>query len=215
MQSRNIARLDSLLLENARALRAVRAEQNTNFGAIQDELRIIESILQDSGFKVSTLSERIETLEDDISRGASQEDSSETDSLDTLEIGLSDIRGGEVFSTARLDLNRGKYDLAIMGFDSYLEQFPDGSLGDEARYNIGEALLAKGEYTEAVLSYLTLTRRWPESDLVPPSLYKAGYCYQIMEQPELSKQYYDKLIAEHTDSPEAELARQRLSESND
>ena len=123
-----------------------------------------------------------------------------------------DMRGNELFSTSRMDMNRGKYDLAIMGFESFIEQFPDHPYADDARYYIGEAMLAKGEYTEAAVSFLTLTRKYPDSDLVPPALYKAGYCYQIMEQDALAAQYFDKLLTEYPDSPEAELARQRASE---
>lgn len=209
MQKRHIERLDSLLLENARLLRAVRAEQNTNAVTLQEEMRIIQNILEDSGYKVSTLGERIETLEEDISRTAVSEDDTLDDKADTIDLGI-DLRGDEIFSTARLDMNKGKYDLAMMGFESYLEQFPDGPLADEARYYIAEALLAKGEYTEAAVSFLTVTRKWPDSDLVPPSLYKAAYCYEIMEQNELAKQYYEQLLEEFPDSPESELARQRL-----
>ncbi len=215
IQSRQIFRLDSLLSENARLLRAVRAEQNANATTLQEEMRIIQNILEDSGYKVSTLGDRIETLEDDISRVGTQPngDNLDEESPDTVDLGM-EVRGDEIFSTARLDMNRGKYDLATMGFESYLEQFPEGPLADEARYYIGEALLAKGEYTSAAVSFLTVTRKWPESDLVPSAIYKAAHCYRVMDQEELAKQYYDKLIEEHPDSPEAELARQRQKEEN-
>ncbi len=66
IQLREIARLDSLLLENSKMLRAIRAEQNANFNALQEEMRIIEAIMRDSGFKVNSLNERIESLQDDI-----------------------------------------------------------------------------------------------------------------------------------------------------
>lgn len=212
MQTRQIARLDSLAHENARLLRAIRAEQNQNSIALQEEFRIMENILRDSGYKVSSLGERIETLEDDISRTPIPSlDDSLSDGTDSMDLGM-DVRGNELFSTSRMDMNRGKYDLAMMGFESFLEQFPEHPLADDARYYIGEALLAKGEYTEAAVSFLTLTRKHPESDLVPPALYKAGYCYKIMEQDALADQYFYKLLAEYPDSPEAELARQRDSE---
>ncbi len=73
--------------------------------------------------------------------------------------------------------------------------------------------MAKGEYAEAALNYLSITRKWPESELLPPALYKAGHCYEIMEQPEMAKQYFDRLIAEHPESAEAELAKQRSTEA--
>lgn len=209
MQSRNIMRLDSLLTEEARLSRAIRAEQNANAIALQEQMRILESILRDSGYKVSSLGDRIELLEDDISRSSGAHRDTNGSLPDSME-SLFDVRSNEIFTTAKLDLNRGKYDLAIMGFESYLDQFPDGSLADDSRYYIGEALLAKGEYTEAAISYLTVTRKWPTSDLVPPALYKAGYCYKVMDQKDIADQYFKKLIDDYPSSPEAELARQQL-----
>ncbi len=211
MQSREINRLDSLIAENNRLLRTIRAEQNANMNGLQEEMRIVESIMRDSGFKVNSLTDRIESLQDDISRRDAASDTSDSANGDSIGF-EEDIRGEEVYSTAVLDLNQGKYDLALMGFESYLEQFPKGAHADDSRYNIGEALLAKGEYAEAALSYLTVTRKWPRSGLVPSALYKAGRCYESLEQDELAKRYYDQLIANHPGCSEAELAKQRLKE---
>jgi len=211
MQSRQIARLDSLLNENTAILRAIRAEQNTNMIGLQEEMRIVESIMRDSGFKVSSLTERIESLKDDISRTpvASESDSVESDSLEPVEI---EARGDEVYNTALLDMKKGDYDLAIMGFNSYLESFPDGPRADDSKYNIAEAMMAKGEYAEAALSFVTVTKKWPGSGLVPAALFHAGRCYELMDQIELAKRYYDQIIADYSSSAEAELAKQKIIE---
>ncbi len=209
MQSRQIAYLDSVLIENAQLLRTIRAEQNANMNALQEEMRIVEAIMRDSGFKVSSLTDKIESLQDDVSRRQV-----ETDTADTGEFDI-EARGDELYSTALHDLNQGKYDLAIMGFESYLEKFPDGARADDSRYNIGEALLAKAEYAEAALNYLTVTRKWPGSILVSAALYKAGRCYEYMGQNEMAKRYYEQLIDEHAGSAEAELAKQRLKAFED
>ncbi len=203
-QNRSLERLDSLLLENIRLLRAIRAENTTNMSALQEEMSIIESILRDSGFKVNSLRDRIESLKDDIDKKASTDtDSSGAEVAPKAE---------ELISTALLDLNQGKYELAIMGFESYLEQFENGSLSDDARYYIGEARFAQSNYTEAALNYLTLTRKWPQSELVPSALYKAGQSYEKLEQEDLAATYYRRLIEGFKSSQEAELAKKRLEE---
>ncbi|MCD6501225.1 tol-pal system protein YbgF [bacterium] len=203
IQSRQLMRLDSLMTENVRLLRAIQASHSADMSALQEEMRIVESIMRDSGFKVNNLNDRIESLKDDIAARPPVEG----DSLDVV-----GPRGDEVFSTALIDLNRGKFELAIMGFKSYLEKFPDGPRADDAQYNIGEAQLAKAEYPEAAMSYLTVTRKWPKSDLVPSALYKAARCYEKMDQVGMAKNYYKQLIERHSGAAEAELAKKRMQE---
>lgn len=205
-QARNIARLDSLLEENIRLLRAIRAENTSNMGSLQEEMVIVESIMRDSGFKVNSLTDRIESLKNDI-------DKRTTVSMDSDSVAIEPVaRGDELYSTALLDLNQGKYDLAVMGFESYLEQFKNGSRADDSRYNIGEALLAKANFMEAAISFLTVTRKWPESELVPSALYKAARCYEQLDQIDMASNYYNKIVESHKSTPEAELAKERLEE---
>ena len=186
MQSRQIERLDSLIQDNARLLRTIRAEHNSNMTVLQEEMRIVESIMRDYGFQVSSMGDRIESLKEDISRSETESDTSDSSAAEPE----NGARGEEIYSTAVMDMNKGNYDLAIMGFESYLEDFPEGPRADDARYNIGESLLAKGEYSEAALSFLTVTRKWPESQLTPPSLYKAGRAYEELEQSNMAKTHY-------------------------
>ncbi len=204
IQTRQIARLDSLMEMNLTLLRAIRAEHGADMSVLQEEMGIVESIMRDSGFKVSSLTERIESLKDDISENAAVSDSADTSEPKQ--------RGEEIYSVALIDLNRGKYDLAIMGFESYLEQFADGPRADDARYNIGEALLAKSDYAEAAISYLAVTRKWPKSDLVPSAIYKAARCYEKLDQVDMAKNYYRQLIDGHSGTAEAELAGKRMQE---
>jgi len=203
-QAESLTRLDSLMLENIRTMRTLRAETNAFMGAIQEELSIIESIMRDSGFKVSALTTRIDALKDDIDKRATAPSDSAVEDIP--------VKGAEIFATALLDLNQGKYELAIMGFESYLEEFEDGAHAPEARYNIGEALFAQANYSEAALSYLTITRKWPASGIVPSALYKAGQCYERLDQPEMAANFYRRLVAEFSSTAEAEHAKRRLEE---
>jgi len=208
MQTRQLQSLDSMLAEQGRLLRTTRAEQNSGINALQEEMRIVESIMRDSGFKVSSLSEKIQSIEQGMITPVSQDSTHPQDTI----IQETKARGDEIYSTAFRDLSKGNYDLAIKGFESYLEQFPDGPKADDARYNIGEALLALGNYEEAAFSYLTVTRKWPKSEYVPQALFKAGRCYEQLGQKELAKKYYNQVVKEHPGSAEAELSKQRLKE---
>ncbi|MBI4057664.1 MAG: hypothetical protein HY399_08975, partial [Elusimicrobia bacterium] len=51
----------------------------------------------------------------------------------------------KTYQEAYHNLTQKKYDLAVHGFQLYLEKFPKGEWGDKAYYYMGEALSAKGE----------------------------------------------------------------------
>lgn len=208
MQSRQLLVLDSILTEQGRLLRTIRAEQNTGMNSLQEQMRIVESIMRDSGFKVSSLTQKIQSIEQGLIVPTV------SDSAHAMDTTLQEpkARGEEIYTTAFRDLSRGNYELAISGFEAYLEQYPEGPRADDSRYNIGEALLALGNYEEAAFSFLALTRKWPKSEFVPQSLFKAGRCYEQLGQKGLAEKYYNQVVKEHPGSAEAELSKQRLKE---
>jgi len=210
MQSRQISRLDSTITANADLLRELKAEQNANLRILQEEIRVVQSGMRDSGFKVSDLEERIESISVDYGNDSSEDS---TDSDDSTSLGQDlEFKGSELYATALVDLNQGKYQLAIMGFEAYLEDFPEGPKADDSRYYIAEAKLAEGNYLEAAISYLTITKKWPDSRYVPSALYKAGWCYQQADQMEMASRYYNRVIDEYPQNSEAKLAEKKLEE---
>lgn len=80
----------------------------------------------------------------------------------------------EVYDVARADYARGTYDLAIAGFEEFLDLFPESDLADNARYWIGESYHAEGRHAEALAAFSDVRRTWPVSEKVPDAEYKRG-----------------------------------------
>ena len=58
-----------------------------------------------------------------------------------------------VYRQAYTDYTRGRYDLAIPGFQSYIRQFPSSDLTDNAQYWLGECFYDQGKYDTALAQF--------------------------------------------------------------
>ncbi|MBI4378548.1 MAG: caspase family protein, partial [Nitrospinae bacterium] len=59
----------------------------------------------------------------------------------------------EIFNTAYSDFLKGSFQLAITGFRSYIEKYPDTELAGKSQYWIGECYYSMGEYEKAILEF--------------------------------------------------------------
>jgi tol-pal system protein YbgF len=117
----------------------------------------------------------------------------------------------QVYNAAYLDITQGKYEQAIAGFKSFLRNYPQSSLADNAQYWIGEGFYAQQQYPEALAEFRKVIEKYPNQDKVPAALYKAGLCYTELKDQKRSKEMWDKLLKKYPKSPEANLTKQRSS----
>lgn len=116
----------------------------------------------------------------------------------------------ELYDTAYADYTKGRYALAIQGFQEYLGAYPNTDLSDNAQYWIGESHYAQKKYREAIADFDRLLKDWPKSDKAPAALLKKGYALLELGQKAEAVVQLQYVIHEHQASEEARLARQRL-----
>lgn len=120
----------------------------------------------------------------------------------------------QLFNQARLDMDAGKYDIAIMGFEEILQNFPDSPFTEQARYYLGKAYFETKRYGEAVEQFAKITEDFPEGDFVRPAMYYLGQCYYYLNQYARAINTLQALIENHPNSQEANLAAQFLERAN-
>ncbi|VEN72532.1 exported hypothetical protein [Candidatus Desulfarcum epimagneticum] len=103
-----------------------------------------------------------------------------------------------------------KYDESLKLFQKYVNNYSD-SLTDNARYWIGESFYMKGDYLAALESFNTVVTRYPDSNKIPDALFKIGMCRYNMNENDLAREAFKKVIREHSDSNGAKRARNFLS----
>lgn len=117
----------------------------------------------------------------------------------------------ELYKNALNDYTKGKYDLAIDGFRTYIFLYPDTSLLPNAQYWLGESLYGLKNYGVAIPQFELFLTDYPEHAKVAGALLKQGYAYLEMGNPAEGRTVLTNLIKRYPKSPEARSAKQRLS----
>jgi tol-pal system protein YbgF len=115
-----------------------------------------------------------------------------------------------MFDSADGDYAAGQYDIAIIGFNTFINTFPKSDKADDAQLKIGNSLYASGKYREAVEAFQKVITNYPQSDSVPAAYYKLGLTYESLKQIDLARRAYETVVQKYPTATEGFLAKQRL-----
>lgn len=115
------------------------------------------------------------------------------------------------YDTAFGDYATGQYDMAILGFQYYIETFPTSPEVPKARFHVAESHYGKGAYKEAVTAYEQVITLHKGTDWEPQALYKQGLAYEQLGQTERAKANWELVRKAFPDSSAAMLATQNLA----
>lgn len=115
------------------------------------------------------------------------------------------------FDSAFGDYARGDFDMAIRGFEYYVEKFPTSPDASKARFHIGESYYSKGSYKEAVGAYEQVITIHKGTDWEPMALYKQGLAYEQLGQTERAKANWELVRRSFPESSAFMLATQGLA----
>ncbi len=117
----------------------------------------------------------------------------------------------QLYDTAYGDYTKGRYELAIAGFQDYVDRYPGTDLSDNAQYWIGESHFSERKYADAITDFDTLLRRWPHSDKAAAALLKKGYALAELNRRAEAVVALQYVIHEYPTSDESRLAKQKLN----
>ena len=117
----------------------------------------------------------------------------------------------ELYKTALNDYTKGKYDLAIDGFRSYIIQYPNTSLMPNAQYWLGESFYSVKNYGFAIKQFDRFLTEYLDNPKVPGAMLKKGYAYLEIGNVSQGRTVLNDLIKRFPGSPEAKSAKTRLS----
>jgi tol-pal system protein YbgF len=116
----------------------------------------------------------------------------------------------QLYDTAYGDYGKGRYALAIQGFQEYIDAYPNTDLTDNAQYWIGESHYAQKKFKEAIADFDKVLKTWPKSDKASSALLKKGYALLELNQKAEAVVELQYVIHEYPAAEEARLARSRL-----
>jgi len=115
------------------------------------------------------------------------------------------------YETSLAYYNNEEYDLALKGFKSFLEKFPESELADNSHFWIGECFMALKEYEHAIRAYQEVIEKYPEGNKVPNAMLRQAVAWLEIGEKISSKLLLNKVLKNYPDSPEAKIAEKQLS----
>lgn len=183
------------------------ADLSAKMDSVSSNLTPISSELQETQNKVSQIGQRFDDVETNISQKVSKlaiEANSSTSAA------VAAPAPSEMYRIAYSDFSRGKYDLSITGFKSYLEKYPQGELAAQAQYFLGESYYSQNMWEKAFSEFDIVEKSFPKSESVPPARLKKALCLELLGKRNEGYELLKSLIKDFPSSPESFTAREKL-----
>jgi tol-pal system protein YbgF len=204
-----------LLDEQAGTTRKALADQRLLIEGMTDTVRTLRERSDDTNVRLSTITQELESLRQTIAAmpvptavAAPSGDPAADPSGAAAPSPAP--RPARAYDSAYSDFTAGQYELAIVGFQTFLKFFPRHSSADDAQLNIGNSLFNAGKFRDAVAEYQRVISDYPKTDSVPAAHYKLGQTYMQLKQPDLARKAFETLTENHPTANEAYLAKQAL-----
>jgi tol-pal system protein YbgF len=126
--------------------------------------------------------------------------------------GTPDISPTSAYNLAYNDYLNGRYELAVAGFQRFLQDFPSTSLAPNAQYWLGESHYSMKDHARAMQAFEKVVADHPHSEKVAAALYKLGLAAAETGNAHKAREYLKRVLQDFKDSNEAKLAKGKLAE---
>lgn len=123
--------------------------------------------------------------------------------------GLSPV---EAYNLAYNDFIKGSYDLAIQGFQGFLQQYPNSILVPHAVYWLGESYYQTKQFPQAIEQYDRLIAQFPKNEKLAGALLKEGFAYAAVGDKTKARAALKRVVEDFPRASEANLAKEKLAE---
>jgi len=195
------------------------ADTAVRLSELTTKMEQLEAKLEDTNRRLSQLSQQIAETQSELLRlrnagggpaAPGAPTSGPGSAASPARSGASGPSPSELYDTAYADYSKGRYALAIQGFQDYLSTYPSTDLSDNAQYWIGESHFAQRKFPEAINDFTELLKQWPASDKAAAALLKKAYALLELGQKAEGVVQLQYVIHEFPSSEEARLAKGRL-----
>jgi TolA-binding protein len=229
------ARLD----QQTEANRKLAADQKLAIDNLTNDARVIREKLDDNNVRVGSLTQEVDALRQSMQQMATRPATSDpfggggggTDPNASAG-GATPPGGGtpapagapggsapamtasprQVWDAAMSDYTAAQYDLAILGFEAYIRNFPKSDSADDAQVMICAAYLNDKKYQKAVDACDMAIRTYPQGNAIPDAYYRKGLALADMRDVNGARAAWETAVRSYPDSDAGRLAKQRLDQ---
>jgi len=213
--------------DQTNASRKAFADQKLLIDNVSEGVRVLREKADDTNVRLSTVSQEMEAVRQAMSTMTAPAVSAPPTSASSVAPGADQppaagvapptstpgpgfISPQKMFDNAYSDYMAGQYELAILGFNTYISSFPKSDKADDAQLNIGNSLYGAGKFREAIDAYQKVISDYPNGDSIPVAYYKMGLTYEQLRQYDLARKAFENVQQKYPSVPEAFLAKQGI-----
>lgn len=116
-----------------------------------------------------------------------------------------------LYNTALRDYTSGNYPLSLQEFLEYLRYYPNTALASNAQFYIGDIYYQQGQFEKAVQEYDKAIEQYPDGNKTAAAQLKKGFALLNLNLRTQGMQELDSLLKRFPNTPEAQLAKDKLS----
>jgi len=170
--------------------------------------------MQDS---ISQLSAKIEDLQSVVKK---QRNSTSSFQVSSQPVGTHQetempnaVKGTDLeiqFNTCFGDFNRGEYQLAALGFEDLIANYPSSPYSNECFYYLGRSYFELSNWQKAANNFGQLLKNSKDGNYIKPAMLYLGECYHFLNMPRKAVMKLKELQNRFPDSQESSLAKSFL-----
>jgi TolA-binding protein len=227
--------VNTRLDQQTEANRKLAADQKLAIDNLTNDARVIREKLDDNNVRVGSLTQEVDAL-----RQSMQQMATRPAATDPFGGGDPSAAGGgatpppagvppspsapapatptmtasprQVWDAAYADYTSGQYDLAVLGFEAYIRNFPKSDSADDAQVLICAAFLADKKYQKAVDACDAAIRTYPAGNAIPDAYFRKGLALADMRDVNGARTAWETVVRNFPDSDAGRLAKQRLDQ---
>jgi tol-pal system protein YbgF len=212
--------------DQSAATRKAMADQLLAVNNIGDNVRVLREKTDETNVRISTVSQEIDALRQAIASqpspggtvapgidpGAVPSTTPSQPPSPAPPVGVSPQR---MFEASYDDYSAGRWELAIQGFQGFIQTFPRTAQAADAQYNIGMSYYQQSKWPEARDAFQKVISDYPQNtERLPEAYYKLGQTFERLNQLDNAKRAYETVIQKYPTSFHANQARPALDRLN-
>jgi len=204
-------RIDQQIETNRKSL----ADQKLVIDNLSNDVRVVREKLDENNVRVGELKTEVNALRQALQSGARA--SGPVDAAPGAPSGGAPPAGGaslespqSIWDGAYGDYTAGQYDVAILGFQSYIDKFPRTDKADDAQVYICRAYIQDKKDDKAADACDIAIRSYPNGDVIPEAYYYKGLALSNLKNLTGARDTWEELLRKFPDSSVAIQAKQRL-----
>jgi TolA-binding protein len=206
-------RIDQQIETNRKSL----ADQKLVIDSLSNDVRVVREKLDDNNVRIGQLTTEVTALRQALQSSARATGQADVAPGSGVQPGGTPPAPGaslespqQIWDAAYGDYTVAQYDVAILGFESYIRNFPKTDRADDAQVYICRAYIQDAKYDKAVDACDTAIRTYPNGDVIPEAYYYKGLALKNLKNLPGARDAWEELLRKFPDSNSAIQAKQGL-----